>query len=714
VNKIKATNKTINLFIIIIFLISIIFILSTSKIVKAEDPADEYSPPDSSYEPPSTPTQSEEEAAAADQEKEEQEKIDDYWEKVEEEYEEPEGYVEYAEGPGGDNLLFIDLDPSEQLEDPIWQSTDDDGYTWEYELICSGSSCVEYTSFVSGPEGEPKDPIEYIDEPTPPIEPDSGDGPTSTTPTPTPPTPTPPTPTPPPPSNDCAKWGSLCNEWNSHNCGSLSSPTGNVVSITGYGCNPEPEPAPPPPRPPEPPPTSQPAPQPSQPSTCTCNACDKSGKCSSYTTTKCPCTSRCTSDSDCYISPPQPATHLECSGGCDPRCVEVSGAGPNQCTSDAACKPASQQPSTCTCKACASDGTCTGSYTTSTCPCTNICTSDSNCRPQGTCTCMACDKSGKCSSYTTTKCPCTSRCTSDTQCKPATIADSAWCSSHSSYAKACDLFSQNCVEEPTQITDEQTQDTGGGSGGGGTPSTPSDPCAGVNCGSCAYCSGGSCNNYCHGTDTNCGCTSCTDCNADDKCYNEYYRNYYCSGTSCTYFSKLNTECAGLAADVAAVSNFYNNDIPVVLLDISNPYSLANGELTLSVRDEDNNLVDSCSQTISLSNKLFFGTNVKNIHFYSLDEPVLLTNEEIYECKQSSISSYMHDKCKYHDSTDESFSNDAENNFYSKYSDLKILENTASYLVSSDFVEVELPDCMPVFSNLVPGFYDLTASLEVVP
>ncbi len=75
---------------------------------------------------------------------------------------------------------------------------------------------------------------------------------------------------------------------------------------------------------------------------------------------------------------------------------------------------------------------------------------------------------------------------------------------------------------------------------------------------------------------------------------------------------------------------------------------------------------------------------------------------------------MHDKCKYHDSTDESFSNDAENNFYSKYSDLKILENTASYLVSSDFVEVELPDCMPVFSNLVPGFYDLTASLEVVP
>ncbi|MBU1205222.1 MAG: hypothetical protein KKE93_04920 [Nanoarchaeota archaeon] len=277
-----------------------------------------------------------------------------------------------------------------------------------------------------------------------------------------------------------------------------------------------------------------------------------------------------------------------------------------------------------------------------------------------------------------------------------------------------------------------------------TTSTTADPCAGVNCGSCRYCSGGNCYNYCpgtssscgctsctncgscaycsnyncynycSGTDTSCGCTSCTNCNSKDGCYNEYYRDYYCSGTSCKYSSKLDNSCSGLAADVAAVSNLYLGEIPVVLLNISNPYSLASGKLTLSVRDEDNNLIGSCSQTISLSNKLFFGTSVKNAHFYSLAEPVLLTNEEIYECKQSSMSTYMYDECTYHSCTDETYYNYAEDDFYKKYSGLKILENTLNYLPSSDFVKVDMPSCELLFRSLALGFYNLTASLEVTP
>ncbi|MCK4429615.1 MAG: hypothetical protein KAU95_04515, partial [Candidatus Aenigmarchaeota archaeon] len=60
------------------------------------------------------------------------------------------------------------------------------------------------------------------------------------------------------------------------------------------------------------------------------------------------------------------------------------------------------------------------------------------------------------------------------------------------------------------------------------------------------------NPYCSGTDTSCGCASCTNCNNNDGWYNsgssyaccsgnskctcqaQKYRNYYCSGNSCTY------------------------------------------------------------------------------------------------------------------------------------------------------------------------------------
>lgn len=74
------------------------------------------------------------------------------------------------------------------------------------------------------------------------------------------------------------------------------------------------------------------------------------------------------------------------------------------------------------------------------------------------------------------------------------------------------------------------------------------------------CSGGTCqhNAYCSGTDSDCGCTTCTDCSADDgwydvgssydccdsgqacNCQDQQYRTYSCSGTGCEY-SVTNTQ-----------------------------------------------------------------------------------------------------------------------------------------------------------------------------
>lgn len=109
-----------------------------------------------------------------------------------------------------------------------------------------------------------------------------------------------------------------------------------------------------------------------------------------------------------------------------------------------------------------------------------------------------------------------------------------------------------------------------------------------------------------------------------------------------------------------------------------------------------------------------GTSVKNAHFYQWAESVLLTEEEIAECQESGISSYMYDYCKHHDCIDESFNNYGEDDFYKKYPGLKILEDTLNYLPSSDFIEKALPNCESLFSSLDVGFYDLTVSLEVVP
>jgi len=72
------------------------------------------------------------------------------------------------------------------------------------------------------------------------------------------------------------------------------------------------------------------------------------------------------------------------------------------------------------------------------------------------------------------------------------------------------------------------------------------------CSNCQYCSLGTCINYCTGTDINCGCTNCADCNNLDgwvntgssypccdgnkscTCQQQEYRDYRCLGGSCSY------------------------------------------------------------------------------------------------------------------------------------------------------------------------------------
>jgi len=56
--------------------------------------------------------------------------------------------------------------------------------------------------------------------------------------------------------------------------------------------------------------------------------------------------------------------------------------------------------------------------------------------------------------------------------------------------------------------------------------------------------------YCSGTDTSCGCSSCTNCNTEgtsagrtgDGCLGDSYIDYYCSGTSCAYISHDCSDC----------------------------------------------------------------------------------------------------------------------------------------------------------------------------
>ena len=95
-----------------------------------------------------------------------------------------------------------------------------------------------------------------------------------------------------------------------------------------------------------------------------------------------------------------------------------------------------------------------------------------------------------------------------------------------------------------------------------TTSTTTDPCAGVNCGSCRYCSGGSCYNYCSGTSSSCGCTSCTNCGS---CA-------YCSGTSCiSYCSGTDTSCGCTSCtNCNTLDNWYNKGSTYPCCDLTDP------------------------------------------------------------------------------------------------------------------------------------------------
>ncbi|MBA3064595.1 hypothetical protein FP803_04115 [Candidatus Woesearchaeota archaeon] len=423
----------------------------------------------------------------------------------------------------------------------------------------------------------------------------------------------------------------------------------------------------------------------------------------------------CTKKNEMCVCFSDSETHKACVGT---KCEDVDGAGSDECTTNAKCED-------CDCgswsdKGCGG-GTCASDkmYQTRSCD-PNNCKSESQCTSSslcgggdGGCSCKLCTHATPSTCESTpipaAGCPCTDTCTSNSDCSdgggtPVDPCDGVSCGS-------CQYCSGgNCYDYCS----------------GTSSSCGCTSC--VSCSSCRYCSGTTCRRYCSGTDTSCGCTSCTNCNAKDKCDGPYLDDYYCEETSCDYTHELNTECAGLAADVAAVSNFYNKGVPVVLLNISNPFALASGKLTLSVRNEGGVLMGSCSQTISLSNKIFFGTAVKDAHFYPWAESVLLTEEEIAECKEEGMSGtptgmstmsssmendYMSDNCDYYNCSQGTYPNYGEDNFYEKYPGLKILENTPDYLKGPNFVRREMPNCETLFKSLSVGFYDLTASLEVV-
>jgi len=314
----------------------------------------------------------------------------------------------------------------------------------------------------------------------------------------------------------------------------------------------------------------------------------------------------------------------------------------------------------------------------------------------------------------------------------------------------CDTCPEDCAcIPPKECINSECVDSGGPSCSCGSWSTSDTNCVGCS-NSCQKYYTRNCNPPGCGDEDDCKTPSYGNCVYENECSTTGLQSNACGCTrTCTrtvslpyttggnekiggqesYCSDtIDNDCDGLTDGedpdctasyvdvVVAVSNFYNKAVPVVLLNISNPSGFENGNLILFVLDEDGALVDSCTQLISLAeNKLFFGTPVKNIHFYQWAESMLLTNEEIYECQEDGMGSYMDDDCKHHDCSKESFVNSVESEFYNNYPGLLILENTPSYLSSPDnFVEIELSDCMSIFSNLAPGSYDLTASLEVIP
>lgn len=131
-------------------------------------------------------------------------------------------------------------------------------------------------------------------------------------------------------------------------------------------------------------------------------------------------------------------------------------------------------------------------------------------------------------------------------CSNCTINNGCFLGQYQSYSCLnyhCTLTSLSCTET---CCDQYYGDSNAYCSGGTCFPPPSCP-------SCQYPSGGQCYPFCSGTDTSCGCSSCSNCNAWDGwansggnfpccegqqycsyCQVQEYRDYYCSGTGCTY------------------------------------------------------------------------------------------------------------------------------------------------------------------------------------
>ena len=65
----------------------------------------------------------------------------------------------------------------------------------------------------------------------------------------------------------------------------------------------------------------------------------------------------------------------------------------------------------------------------------------------------------------------------------------------------------------------------------------------ITCNSCQHYLNSNCQNYCEGTDINCGCISCTNCNDLDRCSENNYLDYSCSDNSCISNSDDCSDCS---------------------------------------------------------------------------------------------------------------------------------------------------------------------------
>ena len=148
------------------------------------------------------------------------------------------------------------------------------------------------------------------------------------------------------------------------------------------------------------------------------------------------------------------------------------------------------------------------------------CVSDASCNPQ----CSGTDTS--CGTY-----PSCTNCNSNDGCNGDSYRN-YYCVSN---AAGCSYTSDNCNDCSCTCGGYNTAETtANGNCGDGKDNDCDGDTDGADSG-CATCSG---------TDTSCGTyPNCLNCNSYDTCSGNYYYNYYCSGTSCTYSSDSCTDCS---------------------------------------------------------------------------------------------------------------------------------------------------------------------------